>query len=315
METTLPDFEYTLETTPPSLRGKLLLTVLTAVGKLPLGLRQRAGRACGRLFGRLPTRERRIAELQLRAFLPSARPDEVIPEVFGSLGQTVLEGLNLEPLIRDHQRTIYCRQPELMNWASSIDRPILGLTAHTGNWELFAAYLRAQDIKIVAIGRPARSSVLQETLAAMRARAGVKVLWRAGQGGMREIYSAFRSRCVVGALIDQDTRVTSVPVPFFGEPAQTPVTLVHLAKKHNALIFSAFIIREADNRFALDIRKLDENGSTEEILREYHEALEAVIREHPAQWVWFHKRWRTLPNGDRRSSSEYQAYLHQRCSQ
>jgi KDO2-lipid IV(A) lauroyltransferase len=30
----------------------------------------------------------------------------------------------------------------------------------------------------------------------------------------------------------------------------------------------------------------------------YMKALEAVIRHHPDQWLWIHRRWRTRPEGE-----------------
>lgn len=289
--------------------AKLVVLAIALVGALPIALRRLIGRALGRAFAALPSRERAIAELQLRAFLPQANPAKVVPQMFAGLGETILEGFNLAPLIADHQRTIRCQQPELFEWAITQGRPILGLTAHTGNWELFAAYLHARGARSIAIGRPARNATLHQALAYQRECAGIRVIWRSGRGGMQEILQAFEKGYIIGALLDQDTRVRSIPVPFLGTPAQTPVTLVEIAKKHNALFFAAFIIRETSGSYCLHVTKLDEQGSAEQILEGYHHALEALLREHPEQWMWFHKRWRTLPSGERRAGKAYLEYL------
>ncbi|NDC36612.1 MAG: hypothetical protein EBZ48_01015 [Proteobacteria bacterium] len=292
-----------------SLGARVLILLLQFLGAIPIGIRRRIGRALGQLFALLPTHEREIAKLQLRAFLPAVDQEKIVPKMFAALGETIFEGLNLNPIIANHPRTIRCCQPELFEWAISQGRPILGLTAHTGNWELFAAYLHARGARSVAIGRPARSKTLHQALAHLRDRAGIRVLWREGRGGMREIFDAFQQGYIVGALIDQDTRVRSIPVPFFGSPAQTPLTLIEVAQRYKALFFSAFIIREPHGTYSLHIKKLDENSSAEEILTSYHQALEEVVRANPEQWVWFHKRWRTLPSGQRRSGTEYLDFL------
>jgi KDO2-lipid IV(A) lauroyltransferase len=312
-----PSAQVAAESEPPieenlSVATSVALVILNLIGSLPLSLRRSIGWTLGRLFALIPSREREVATLQLQAFLPGARPEQIVPKVFASLGQTVMEGLNLSPILERHQSLIRCAQPELFDWAITQGRPILGLTAHTGNWEVFAAYLNARGAKSVAIGRPARNHHVQQTLATIRSRAGIKILWRSGRAGMKDILQAFQDGYIVGALIDQDTRVRSLPVSFFGTPAQTPVTILEIAKRFEALFFSAFIIREQDGSYTLHIRKLDETANPAAILSEYHLALEEVIRAHPEQWVWFHKRWRTLPSGEGRSSKEYLKYLKER---
>jgi hypothetical protein len=36
----------------------------------------------------------------------------------------------------------------------------------------------------------------------------------------------------------------------------------------------------------------------EDILKEYCRRIEAVIAEHPGQWLWWHRRWRRRPGID-----------------
>jgi lauroyl/myristoyl acyltransferase len=60
--------------------------------------------------------------------------------------------------------------------------------------------------------------------------------------------------------------------------------------------------------------EIDSRQTEEEILTEYHSHLEDYIREYPAQWVWFHKRWRTLTDGTRLSARNYPLYLKEELS-
>ncbi len=109
----------------------------------------------------------------------------------------------------------------------------------------------------------------------------------------------------MAALIDQDTRVDSVFVPFLGTPAKTPSALVDLGKRYNARFVSAFIIRTKGTHFEIHTEELDSSKSTEEILAEYHRNLERLIRERPDQWVWIHKRWRSDPSGTTLGTRDY----------
>jgi lauroyl/myristoyl acyltransferase len=47
----------------------------------------------------------------------------------------------------------------------------------------------------------------------------------------------------------------------------------------------------------------------ESILNAYSELLQNVIKNHPEQWVWIHKRWRSRPDGSQLRTKEYISYL------
>ena len=67
-------------------------------------------------------------------------------------------------------------------------------------------------------------------------------------------------------------------------------------------------------RFETFIEEFDSTLSAEEILSEYNRRLAELLRRFPSQWVWFHKRWRSRPTGERLSSREYIAWLRRRSS-
>ncbi|MCO6431719.1 MAG: hypothetical protein J5J00_12750 [Deltaproteobacteria bacterium] len=288
---------------------KLLIALL---GRLPLRVRVALGRFLGSVFSYVPTRERRIAELQMRLFLKEHYSPDLIRRLYAGLGQTLMECINLTPILSRLEQFVETEDSEIIRSVISEKRPIVTLTGHLGNWDLLAAYIIASGIAVTTIGREARSHSLQAILADIRATYGIKTIWRSNSSGVKEIVSDLKSGRVVAALIDQDTDVSSSLIPFFGVPVRCPSGLVAIGKKMDAIITTAFITRGSDSRYKVHVKRLDAEKSIEEILHEYHIELEKHIRHHPEQWVWIHKRWRTLPDGERLSSKRYINYLTER---
>jgi KDO2-lipid IV(A) lauroyltransferase len=195
------------------------------------------------------------------------------------------------------------------------ERPIVCLTGHTGNWDLLAAYVISRGIPLTTIGREARSPTAQKVLETVREGYGIETIWRSDRTGLKRLLQCLKERRVVAALIDQDTRVDSIMVPFFGTPAKTPVSLISLGRKMNARFVTAFLFRTGWFRYSVWVEEIPDLNSEYDILCEYHQRLETLIRRFPSQWVWFHKRWRSLPDGTALSSREYQALLHDRLAQ
>ena len=287
----------------------IILLIITLLGFLPLSLRSALGRAMGFIFAMLPTRERTIARLQIEHFIGAERAPSLVREVFAGIGQTLFESFNLRPFL-SHQNTYISSDdwPEAERLLAK-KRGIVALTAHTGNWDLLAAYMVSRGIELCAVGREARNPTLQEILLTLRNQYGIQTIWRSDKKGIKEIIARLKGGQVVAALIDQDTRVKSEFSPFFGHPAATPSALVRLAKEQNFLLATAFIFRTGFNKYRVFMQPLAENLTLKETLDEYNRRLEGMLRRYPSQWVWFHKRWRTMPGGKRMSSKEYIEYL------
>ena len=268
-------------------------------------LRTFVGFVAGFLFSLVPTKERKIADLQLKKFLASKNPSPIIRKMYTSLGQSFMESLNFSPLLAESEKFIHCSDIDKVERWLSQKRGIVCLTAHTGNWDLLAAYMIKKGAQLTVIGKQAKNNFVQKFIENLRSKYGAKIIWRADKKAAAEIIKELTGNRVVAGLIDQDTRVTSVMSLFLGAPAKTPSTLISLAQKTNALIVYAFIVRTGFITFEIIVNEIDATLKVEEILANYHKALGDVIINHPSQWVWFHKRWRTMENGKTLSSKEY----------
>lgn len=278
-------------------------------------MRSAAGWLLGSFVGLLPTRERNLAVLQLKAFLPEVPATSVARKVFANTGRTILESLSLAPVIQQRDTRVGCENWDQVEVWLRDERPIIALTAHTGNWDLLAAYVISRGVQLTTIGREARNADLQGVLEWIREGYGIETIWRSDRSGLKRLIQCLKERRVVAALIDQDTRVDSTSVPFFGAPAKTPVALISLGKKVHARFVSAFLFRTGNLRYTLFIQELPDAPTEQEILTTYHQHLEKLVRRFPDQWVWFHKRWRTGADGKTLSSKEYESWLQTRVTQ
>jgi KDO2-lipid IV(A) lauroyltransferase len=278
------------------------------IGAIPLSIRRWIGTAIGTILASIQSKDCRIARRQLATFLPEEDTEQLLKGTYRNLARNALEAFNLFPILRHSKFRIHSEPPGLIEQSVKQEQPIVALTAHTGNWDLLAAFMASRDVPLWSIGRPARNPVFHDILDRLRKRYGIRTLWRADATGTREILKTLKSNQVVAALIDQNTEVSSVYVPFFGLEAKTPSGLLALAKRYNARIVTAFLLREPDNSYSVHLKELPQAATIEELLSEYSNQLELLIRQYPEQWVWIHKRWRSRPDHNLKYD-EYDAFL------
>jgi KDO2-lipid IV(A) lauroyltransferase len=111
---------------------------------------------------------------------------------------------------------------------------------------------------------------------------------------------------VIAILLDQNaSRHEGVFVPFFGRVASTSRSIAVLALRTGTPILPVFIRREGAGRHRATLGEPlawpaanDIDEAVVELTMACNAAIEAAIREAPAQWLWIHDRWRTRPPGE-----------------
>lgn len=177
------------------------------------------------------------------------------------------------------------------------------VTGHIGNWELLAAYFALKGVPIAAVARRINHPRLNQLMIDFRAAYGVRTIVRESPSASREILTILKSRGVLALVIDQDASGTpSVSVPFLGRPARTPIAAGALAVRRDIPIVPAFARRRPQGglHFTLGeplypVHSGDRRADTTAMTRRCNEVLEQRIRENPAEWVWWHQRWRRKP--------------------
>ena len=100
--------------------------------------------------------------------------------------------------------------------------------------------------------------------------------------------------------------LTACGVNFFGLPACTTAGPARLGARTGVPLVPAFLVRQGESdqhRLIVfpDI-ELAQTGNREADIvtntQRCSDVVERVLREYPDQWIWFHRRWRTRPEGE-----------------
>lgn len=175
-------------------------------------------------------------------------------------------------------------------------RGLIAVTGHLGNWELLAATL-AHHVPLTVVARRVNDARFQALILRFRQAAGIEVVLRDDahfQGAVREALARHRA---VALLIDQDTRGAGVWVPFLGRLARTPPGAAMLALRTRAPLMTAFIARRPGGGHHVRIARVlvpatRAPGTVTALTATLTAAIEAQLRAHPVEWVWWHERWR-----------------------
>ena len=261
-------------------------------------------------------RSRRHLALALGDAADPSDRDAILREMFRAFGRNLVDLFRLRrleaPAVTD---LVEFEGLEHLERARGCGRGVIALSAHLGNWELLGAALAARGYPIAVVAHDVFDSASNDLLNTWRRGWGVRVYPR--KHGLFRPARWLRENGIVGALVDQDTGGASVHREFFGHAARTPVAPFRLARRLGAELVPMWIHLTETGRHRITIRpmlprfaELDDEAVVDAWIDAWHRELEGAIREHPAQWVWFHRRWKTpAPAESLRICSKESVYL------
>ena len=275
------------------LRVRALLLFLPLLRHLPIEL----GATLGRLAWHLVGRQRRLALAHLAIAFPERSEQErraIGRESFANLGRAALE------TARGDASKVELPAPaeQLLRAAHAEGKGVVLVTGHIGAWELFARRIAALGLPSGTVAKEAQDPRLTAVLQQARQSAGVRVFWRGSPMSAREALRFLKAGGMLGVLIDQDTDVAGVHVPFFGRPAFTPRAAGDLAVRLGAPMVFGCAHRLAGNLHRVVLRRVDveRSGDREKdavaLTAQATKLIEDEIRANPREWVWMHPRWR-----------------------
>lgn len=228
--------------------------------------------------------------------------DRIARESFRHFGTMIIESMRAGRALTDDTWRDCVKvnaSPTALAVLNDPEQAVIFATGHIGNWEFGAS--AASFLKpVVAVVRPMDNPYVD---ALMHKRdAGHRTSIPKYDVSKTRFLSVLRSGKALGIVIDQHTHARAMMVDFFGIPASTQTSHARLHRiMGTPIIFTACIrtgIMSYELVFSDPIvheRTKDKEHDTRVVLERCNRLLEEVIRKHPEQYLWAHRRWKKIP--------------------
>jgi Kdo2-lipid IVA lauroyltransferase/acyltransferase len=228
-------------------------------------------------------------------------PDmRVIDRMYESIARMLTVFARFPSLNRDNIKSLV-RYEGIENFEAGLQRRrgVLVATAHFGNWELSAYAHALMTAPMNVVVRPLDNARVDALVEKQRALSGNRIISK--QDAARDILRALKANEAVGILIDQNTALDEgVFIDFFGTKACAGSAFAKLAHHSGAAVVPGYALwSETEQKYVLRFdREIKLTGDVLNDTQAIHSHLESVIRRHPDQYLWIHRRWKTRPPGE-----------------
>ena len=283
--------------------------ILKTLGALTRTLARVFAASMTSLLFRLQPKLEKTAEFNLRLAFPDwtdAQRKAVTRKMVRNLGWMAAEFAHFPRLTKENiENVVILEGHENFLEGQRRGNGVLYLTGHIGAWELSSLAHALYGYPLHYMARPLDNKRLDALVNQYRCSSGNQPIFK--NESARVMLRILKDSGTIGILADQNTMPEEgVFVDFFGKSACATTGIARVALHTGAAVVPGYAywdetIQKYRLRFEPPV-DLVRTGETErDVFRNtqrFAKAIEEIIRKHPDQWVWVHKRWKTRPKGE-----------------
>ncbi|HOO55722.1 MAG TPA: lysophospholipid acyltransferase family protein [bacterium] len=183
------------------------------------------------------------------------------------------------------------------------NKGVIVLSGHYGNWEMLGAAIVAKGYSLTVVRRDQNDGLLNDVIQKQRDRKGIKTVPR-NKPLFKHLIYLLKNNELVALIADQNAGPEGLFVDFFDRPAATFKGPGLFGTITGAPIIPIFMVRDGYMKHRVVIKPAvvcrptgDTGQDIAAITQECTRVIENMIVEHPEQWMWQHRRWKTDPPG------------------
>lgn len=200
------------------------------------------------------------------------------------------------------EKTVVFSGYENLEKAKSMGKGVYLLGMHMGSGDLTASAIAMKGNDLFLISKFFKNKFINDLWFGIRRSQGVKFIEPHGEKTAFDILRAIRQKALVGFVLDQFMgRPFGLETTFFGRKTGTAYGLALFVLKTGSPVVPVYSYEGSDAKIhivfepSLELQSLIDGDKDQTVLRltqYFNDCIEKIIRKHPKDWMWVHRRWK-----------------------
>jgi len=236
--------------------------------------------------------------------VPHQRKKDIARAAFQSAALSMMELFTVEKIKKEAETRFKLIGNEFLEEAFAKDQGVVLVISHLGSWEYlsFLPYFTKRPWSVVV--KDIKNPYLDKAIDSMRRVMTVNPVSK--DNSVRTILQELKAGHGVAILVDQWAGNEGLWIDFFDTKTSTTSIPARLSEKTGCALVSAYCLRTTPGHYEIRIEKpiardMSQPGWEITVTKDLNEVLEHQILEHPEQWLWGHRRWKSKPDNLRTS--------------
>ncbi|QDK37346.1 lysophospholipid acyltransferase family protein [Bdellovibrio sp. NC01] len=176
------------------------------------------------------------------------------------------------------------------------------LSLHLGNGDFGASSIAMRGQETFIITKRFKTKWFDDIWFSIRGSQGVQYIDAHSPNNAFEILKALKKNAGIVFVLDQYMgKPFGIASTFFGKRTGTAYGLALFVQKTKAPVIPCYTYEGTDKKLhtvfepAMDLAKYvvdDKDQTIANLTQAFNNKLEEIIRKHPEQWMWVHRRWK-----------------------
>ena len=168
---------------------------------------------------------------------------------------------------------------------------------HCGSWEVSGASLSLMGYDMFYVVGIQHNAYIDRLINRMRETVGAELIPK--KGALKEVFRRLKKGQFLGIIADQRVVGDSVSVEFFNRTVSAPRGPAAFARKCGVPVIPFVTFRGKKGKHIVKICEpiwpdttISKAEDAQRMTQRYTTVFEEIIREHPKDWFWLHRRWK-----------------------